>query len=143
YLVKVAGVPDEAGLEKIRRGLSISTETKFLAPKVPRDNARTGTGARTPKSPVNGSRTRRVKTAPAKVRLIREGDNPWYELMLTEGRNRQIRRMFEEIGHHVEKIRRVRYGPLSLDVPPGEFRRLSTGEIEKLKAATGLTKKPT
>jgi len=51
--------------------------------------------------------------------------------------------MFEEIGHHVEKIKRVRYGPLSLDIPPGEFRRLSTGEIEKLKAATGLTKKPT
>jgi 23S rRNA pseudouridine2605 synthase len=83
-----------------------------------------------------------VKTAPAKVRLVREGDNPWYELTLTEGRNRQIRRMFEEIGHHVEKIKRVRYGPLSLDVPPGEFRRLSMGEIAKLKAATGLAKTP-
>jgi 23S rRNA pseudouridine2605 synthase len=45
--------------------------------------------------------------------------------------------MFEEIGHHVEKIKRVRYGPLSLDVPPGEFRRLSVGEIEKLKRAAG------
>ena len=51
-----------------------------------------------------------------------------------EGKNRQIRRMFEEIGHHVEKIKRVRYGPLSLDIPPGEFRRLSTAEVEKLKA---------
>jgi 23S rRNA pseudouridine2605 synthase len=43
--------------------------------------------------------------------------------------------MFEEIGHHVEKIKRVRYGPLNLDVPPGEFRRLSGGEVEKLKTA--------
>jgi 23S rRNA pseudouridine2605 synthase len=48
--------------------------------------------------------------------------------------------MFEEIGHHVEKIRRVRYGPLSLDVPPGEFRRLSVAEVEKLKLAAGLRK---
>ncbi len=77
----------------------------------------------------------RVKTAPAKVRLVREGDNPWYELTLLEGKNRQIRKMFEEIGHHVEKIKRVRYGPLSLDIPPGEFRRLSAAEVEKLKAS--------
>src|SRR5437667_12538028 len=48
--------------------------------------------------------------------------------------------MFEEIGHHVEKIKRVRYGPLSLDVPPGEFRRLSAGEVEKLKAAAALSR---
>jgi 23S rRNA pseudouridine2605 synthase len=47
--------------------------------------------------------------------------------------------MFEEIGHHVEKIKRVKYGPLSLDVPPGEFRRLSETELEKLKVATGVT----
>jgi len=67
---------------------------------------------------------------------VREAENPWYELTLTEGKNRQIRRMFEEIGHHVEKIKRVRYGPLSLDVPPGEFRRLSFAEVEKLKATT-------
>jgi 23S rRNA pseudouridine2605 synthase len=78
-----------------------------------------------------------VRTAPAKVRLIREGENPWYEVTLTEGKNRQIRRMFEEIGHHVEKIKRVRYGSLSLDLPPGQFRRLSMGEIEKLKIAAG------
>jgi 23S rRNA pseudouridine2605 synthase len=69
--------------------------------------------------------------------MVREAENPWYEITLTEGRNRQIRRMFEEIGHHVEKIKRVRYGPLSLDVPPGEFRRLTTAEIEKLKSAVG------
>jgi 23S rRNA pseudouridine2605 synthase len=48
--------------------------------------------------------------------------------------------MFEEIGHHVEKIKRVRYGPLSLDIPPGEFRRLSAAEVEKLKAVSGVRK---
>jgi 23S rRNA pseudouridine2605 synthase len=111
YVVKIAGTPAAEGLAKIRRGLTIPTD-----------------------------RGQRVKTAPAKVRVVRESENPWYELTLTEGRNRQIRRMFEEIGHHVEKIKRVRYGPLSLNVPPGEFRRLSVGEVEKLKAAAGLSR---
>jgi 23S rRNA pseudouridine2605 synthase len=111
YVVKVAGTPSAEGLAKIRRGLTISTD-----------------------------RGERVRTAPAKVRPVRESENPWYEVTLTEGKNRQIRRMFEEIGHHVEKIKRVRFGPLSLDLPPGEFRRLSAGEVEKLRVAAGLTK---
>src|SRR6266700_3395128 len=111
YVVKVAGTPNSEGLAKIRRGLTISTD-----------------------------RGERVKTAPARVRSVRESENPWYEVTLTEGKNRQIRRMFEEIGHHVEKIKRVRYGPLGLDVPPGEFRRLSSGEVEKLKNAAGLSR---
>ena len=109
YVVKVAGTPAADGLAKLRRGLTISTD-----------------------------KGERVKTAPAKVRIVRESENPWYEVTLTEGRNRQIRRMFEEIGHHVEKIKRVKYGPLSLDIPPGEFRRLSDTELEKLKVASGV-----
>jgi 23S rRNA pseudouridine2605 synthase len=127
YVVKVAGTPDESGLEKLRRGLMIS-DNRFSTPK------RTGEDVRAPKVS-EARKSRRVKTAPAKIRLIRESDNPWYEVTLIEGKNRQIRRMFEEIGHHVEKIKRVRYGPLSLDVPPGEFRRLSMGEIAKLRSA--------
>jgi 23S rRNA pseudouridine2605 synthase len=129
YVVKVAGTPNESGLEKLRRGLTISERG------APGRRERTGGDARGP-TISKGRRAQRVKTAPAKIRLIRESENPWYEVTLIEGKNRQIRRMFEEIGHHVEKIKRVRYGPLSLDVPPGEFRRLSVGEVEKLKAAT-------
>ena len=75
---------------------------------------------------------------PAAVRIVKEGANPWYEITLIEGRNRQIRRMFEAVGHHVEKIKRVRYGPLTLDVPPGEFRPLTLKEIERLKSACGI-----
>jgi len=146
YVVKVAGTPNEAGLEKIRRGLSIPTESRFSGFKRSRnDETSTGEDARAPKTYTGKKNSRtgqRVRTAPTKVRLVREGDNPWYELTLTEGKNRQIRRMFEEIGHHVEKIKRVRYGPLSLDIPPGEFRRLSAAEVEKLKAATSA-RKPT
>jgi len=105
YMVKVAGVPGAEGLEKLRTGVSIPTE-----------------------------RGKRVRTAPAKIRVIREATNPWYEVTLIEGKNRQIRKMFEEIGHHVEKIKRVRYGPLELDVHPGQFRKLSPREVERLKA---------
>jgi len=113
YVVKIAGAPEEGKLEKLRRGVSIAE-----------------------------SGGRRVRTAPAKIRLIRESDNPWFEVTLTQGRNRQIRKMFEEIGHHVEKIRRVQYGPLSLDVPPGEFRALTAEEVSRLKAATRAPQSP-
>jgi 23S rRNA pseudouridine2605 synthase len=47
--------------------------------------------------------------------------------------------MFEAVGHHVEKIKRVRYGPLTLDVPPGKFRSLTLKEIEKLKSASNTS----
>jgi 23S rRNA pseudouridine2605 synthase len=49
--------------------------------------------------------------------------------------------MFEEIGRHVEKIKRVRYGPLQLDVHPGEFRKLSAEEVTKLKLLTRQTRR--
>jgi len=106
YVVKVAGQPDETKLDKLRRGVSIAEKGG-----------------------------RRVRTAPAKIRLIREGDNPWLEVTIIEGRNRQVRKMFEEVGHHVEKIRRVQYGPLELDVPPGDWRNLTLLEVAKLKTA--------
>src|ERR1700731_2935756 len=78
---------------------------------------------------------RRPKTAPARIQAIREADNPWYEVTLIEGKNRQIRQMFETVGHHVEKIKRVRYGPLQLDVPLGKFRYLTAQEVTRLKSA--------
>jgi 23S rRNA pseudouridine2605 synthase len=109
YLVKVAGQPEEEQLRRLRAGVTIAEE-------------------RDPK--------RRVRTAPAQIRVIKEADNPWLEVTLHEGRNRQIRKMFEEIGHHVEKIRRVRYGPLELDLAPGESRLLSAKEISLLQRAT-------
>jgi 23S rRNA pseudouridine2605 synthase len=137
YLVKVAGTPDEAGLQKLRRGLMIPEAKMRATSREQRANKTEGTPP-----PLRIRRTARgnprVRTAPAKIRMIRESENPWYEITLTEGKNRQLRKMFEEIGHHVEKIKRVRYGPLALDVPPGEFRRLSFAEVEKLKASAGI-----
>jgi 23S rRNA pseudouridine2605 synthase len=107
YVVKVAGTPKDDAITKLRAGVSIATDDG-----------------------------KRVKTGPALVRVVKVAANPWYEVTLIEGRNRQIRRMFEAVGHHVEKIKRVRYGPLTLDVPPGEFRSLTLKEVERLKSAT-------
>jgi 23S rRNA pseudouridine2605 synthase len=76
------------------------------------------------------------RTLPAHLRLIRPGDNPWYEVRITEGRNNQIRMMFKHFGKLVEKLRRVRIGPLELGpIKPAEFRHLSEDEIKKLKRA--------
>jgi 23S rRNA pseudouridine2605 synthase len=76
------------------------------------------------------------RTLPAGLRLIRPGDNPWYEVRITEGRNNQIRMMFKHFGKLVEKLRRVRIGPLELGpIKPAEFRYLSEEEVKKLKRA--------
>ena len=77
---------------------------------------------------------RKVKTSPATIRLFENTPNPWFEVVLIEGRNRQIRRMFASVGFQVEKIKRVKIGPLSLDVEPGKFRSLTIREVAKLKA---------
>ncbi len=78
-------------------------------------------------------------TAPAKIRLIRAAANPWYEVVLHEGRNRQIRRMFQRLGPLVEKIRRVKVGPVSLrGVEIGTVRPLTDYELERLLKAVQL-----
>jgi 23S rRNA pseudouridine2605 synthase len=116
YLVKVSGEPTEEELDRLRSGVGI-------------ERGKPGSG--------------KVQTAPAQIRKVRQGDNPWYEVVIIEGRNRELRKMFEEIGHHVEKIRRVGYGPLVLDLEPGKIRELEPEELDDLrKAADGKLRKP-
>ena len=75
-------------------------------------------------------------TSPAQVRVIR------HELLFTdllisihEGRNRQVRKMIESVGHQVVHLKRVRFGPIELgDLPSGMWRKLSADEIARLKA---------
>jgi pseudouridine synthase len=62
--------------------------------------------------------------------------NSWYEVRLFEGRNNQIRLMFKHFGRLVEKLRRVRIGPLELgSLKPGEYRHLDREEIGRLQRA--------
>lgn len=78
--------------------------------------------------PLHGKRT-----APAELKLIKQAENPWYEVKLIEGRQNQIREMFKYFGRLVEKLRRVRIGFLALDVKPGEFRSLTPREVERFR----------
>ncbi|MDQ3804906.1 MAG: rRNA pseudouridine synthase [Acidobacteriota bacterium] len=102
YEVKVKGVPSEAQIERLRRGVRLD------------DGAR---------------------TAPAEIRQTDETKtNAWFEVVLREGRNQQIRRMFDSIGHSVIKLRRVRIGPVSDEsLRPGESRLLTPQEVARLK----------
>jgi 23S rRNA pseudouridine2605 synthase len=82
------------------------------------------------------------RTMPAGLKLIRDAANPWYEVRLYEGRNNQIRLMFKHFGRLVEKLRRVRIGPIELGaLKPGEFRYLTMEELHKLKRAVHTASK--
>ena len=115
YLVKVAGEPTAEQLERLRGGVAI-------------EKGEPG--------------SERVRTAPARIRQVREGDNPWFEVTLIEGRNRELRKMFSAIGHFAEKIRRVGYGPLVLDVEPGKMRELDEDEVKALRLTAEGKMKP-
>lgn len=69
------------------------------------------------------------------IRCIkRTRTNSWFEVVLTEGRNREIRRLFSSIEHLVIRIIRISFGPLELgQLKPGESRRLTGPELKKLK----------
>ena len=105
YHVKISSRPTEQSIQKLRSGVIITVDDQ-----------------------------RHVRTSPTKIRLLEDAPNPWYEIVLIEGRNRQIRRMFQAVGHLVEKIKRVQLGPLKLDVPTGKFRPLTEREVAQLKS---------
>jgi len=109
YWVKVAGRPEPASLDRLRQGIVLEGQ----------------------------------KTRPAEIRFLprdrgkptgRESDNPWLEVVLREGRQNQIRRMFERIGNPVRKLKRVRIGPVELgSLPLGAHRPLTTEEVRGLR----------
>lgn len=118
YMAKISGRPSDEALQKLRAGIVIGDERRPPAPKMPG---------------YERAAMKQAKTAPARITLVRDAPNPWFEITLIEGRNRQIHRMFERVGHFVEKIKRVRFGTLSLDVEPGGFRPLTQREVRSLR----------
>jgi 23S rRNA pseudouridine2605 synthase len=105
YRVKVSGVPKEADLERLRRGF-------FL----------------------DGARTRPCEIERVSTTSARGEGNAWLQVTLYEGRSRQIRRMFETIGHPVSKLKRTAIGPIRDDrLPTGACRKLTAAEIEALR----------
>jgi pseudouridine synthase len=101
YLVKVAGVPEEKKLIRLRRGVRLED-----------------------------GEARAVSCS-----LIRQREkNSWVRIVVTEGRNHLVKRMFAAIGHTVLKLKRIEYGPVRLgDLPFGQFRSLTPEEMEKVK----------
>jgi len=101
YLVKVAGVPEEKKLIRLRRGVMLED---------------------------GGARA-------VSCSLIREREkNSWVQVVVTEGRNHLVKRMFSAIGHPVLKLKRVEYGPIQLkDLPFGQCRALTPEEVGKLR----------
>ncbi|MEW6279351.1 MAG: pseudouridine synthase [Candidatus Eremiobacterota bacterium] len=76
------------------------------------------------------------RTGPARVKWGRGG---WLEIELAEGKKRQVRRMLEAVGHPVDRLVRVRVGPVLLGrLRPGESRRLTASEVVRLRRAAGL-----
>jgi len=105
YQVKVSGVPTEAQLAKLRRGI-------FL----------------------DGRRTQQAEIVRVRTTARAGEGNSWLKVVLKEGRSRQIRRMFEVIGHPVSKLKRVAIGPIrDTALPSGAWRPLSRGEVERLQ----------
>ena len=102
YWVKLAGVPDEAKLGRLMRGVMLE------------DGRATAVSCRI---------------------LRRREKNCWVEIVVTEGRNHLVKRMFSAIGHSVLKLKRVQFGPIRLGTTPaGEYRHLTEEEIKKLTA---------
>ena len=114
YHVRVRGVPDERALDRLRKGISLDGE----------------------------------RTAPASVDLHKvieteRGADAILSMVIYEGRNRQVRRMCEAVGHPVNKLKRVRIGPITDDhIRPGEFRDLDEREVEALRRAVARPPSP-
>jgi 23S rRNA pseudouridine2605 synthase len=112
YEVKVKGRPAEAALDRLRAGISL--EGRKTAP---------------------AQITSRLSPVAHRHRNDDDegGENTWWIVRLTEGRTRQIREMFQHIGHPVQKLRRVSIGPLrDPDLPLGAVRELTSKEVQSL-----------
>jgi 23S rRNA pseudouridine2605 synthase len=114
YEAWVLGAPDEHDLDRLRRGILIDER----------------------------------RTAPATVALVHHGRGKraaqtLLSITIREGRNRQVRRMCEAIGHPVESLTRVRIGPIrDAKLPVGRFRELTAEEVRRLKAAVAKSPSP-
>jgi 23S rRNA pseudouridine2605 synthase len=83
------------------------------------------------------------KTAPAGLKMIKRAENPWYEVRLIEGRQNQIRLMFNHFGRLVEKLKRVKIGFLELGpLKPGAYRHLTPSEVRRFKKLVKMDKEP-
>jgi 23S rRNA pseudouridine2605 synthase len=133
YEVKVRGTPDEASLDRLRQGIRL--EGRMTAPSEIRP--RLGVRRRRVRdTPGPGDAAGRGRAAGARRPAARAAalTSSWWVVRLAEGRTRQIRDMFQRIGHPVQKLRRVAIGPLrDARLPVGACRELTEDEVRRLR----------
>ncbi|MEM7359254.1 MAG: pseudouridine synthase [Pseudomonadota bacterium] len=72
--------------------------------------------------------------------MAQEGTNHWYRVVIKEGRFREVRRMWEAVGHSVSRLKRIRYGTIKLtrDLKQGQHTKVAPKQLEKLVSSVGL-----
>ncbi len=122
YHARVRGVPSDGALRVLREGVTLEDGTQCRPAAVHAlGTARAGAAGA----------ARLEDEQRAAVTASRGGT--WLEITLTEGKNRQVRRMCAVLGHEVKELVRVRIGALPLgDLPRGQWRRLDAGDLEHL-----------
>jgi 23S rRNA pseudouridine2605 synthase len=109
YHAKVAGVPGEHVLERLRRGVRVGEDLMAVD----------------------------------RVRVLEADNNAWVEVTLHEGRQHEVRRLLEAVGHPVSKLRRVAFGPVTArGLDPGQFRELTPAEMDGLREGRGARVSP-
>jgi len=138
YEARVAGVPHEDDLERLRRGIPLEGR-RTLPAQVALLTRRAGP-AKAGRHDRAGhrDRARHQDRAGRLDRAKRHGEDAILRITIREGRNRQVRRMCEAIGHPVRALKRTRFGPI-VDrlLKPGEWRELTAQETSTLKSVSG------
>jgi 23S rRNA pseudouridine2605 synthase len=134
YRVRVAGGPvDERALRVLRSGVTLED-----GPAAPAQVRRVGSGGEKQVRRVGNGGEKRPRALPARAGGRGGSGGEELEITIREGRNRQVRRMCEAVGHPVLTLRRVAYGPLRLGaLRPGAHRRLGEAELRELREAGG------
>lgn len=136
YEARVLGVPDDHDLSRLRRGIPIDgrrtgpSEVQLLSGR----QHFSGRAGPHPRSlPAAGAALERRLSGSG------EGRSQTATLLITvrEGRNRQVRKMLDAIGHPVDRLKRVAIGPIRDErLKVGQWRELTPAEVERLRAAT-------
>ena len=133
YEAHVAGVPDDEALERLRRGIPLDGR-KTLPAEVILLNRRPARSAGPVKTGLHAG------AGPAKGGLHAREREGVLLLTIREGRNRQVRRMCQAVGHPVRRLKRTKFGPISdRRLKPGEWRELTGSEIQALQAQARRT----
>lgn len=83
---------------------------------------------------------KRYSPGKSQATITRHAECSYWFVTIHEGRKRQVRRMFDAIGHPVRELLRVRFGPIPLrDLAPGSYKLLSREEVEQLRREVGMT----